>query len=70
MNRQIYFELCKILSRINGVETGKKQKTEEVPDQNDNEVNWGDLCAVCGKYVPEGRDICPNCEKMSKGARR
>lgn len=22
-----------------------------------------DMCVNCGKYVPEGRDICPVCEK-------
>ena len=54
----------------NGSKTGKNPKAEEVPDQINNSVNWGDLCAVCGKYVPEGRDICPNCEKMSKGAQK
>ena len=30
---------------------------------NDKGENWGDFCAVCGEYVPEGRQVCPKCEK-------
>lgn len=22
-----------------------------------------DKCVICGNYVPEGRQVCPNCEK-------
>lgn len=22
-----------------------------------------DVCAVCGEIIPEGRQVCPNCEK-------
>lgn len=22
-----------------------------------------DKCLICGEYVPEGRQVCPNCEK-------
>ena len=30
---------------------------------NDKSENWGDFCVVCGKnYVPEGRQVCLNCE--------
>lgn len=24
-----------------------------------------DLCVACGDYVPEGRQICPKCEKLT-----
>ena len=23
-----------------------------------------DTCAICGEHVPEGRQVCPNCEKL------
>lgn len=26
-----------------------------------------DLCLICGVQVPEGRQVCPNCEKNIKG---
>ena len=25
-----------------------------------------DRCIVCGKVIPEGRQVCPNCEKGFK----
>ena len=31
---------------------------------NDKSENLGDFCVVCGEYVPEGRQVCPNCEKQ------
>lgn len=32
---------------------------------NDKKQN-DDFCLMCGAYVPEGRDICPNCEAKVK----
>jgi len=28
-------------------------------------INLQDRCVCCGEYVPEGRQVCPNCEKGS-----
>jgi hypothetical protein len=25
-----------------------------------------DLCVCCGEYIPEGRMVCPQCEKKSQ----
>ena len=27
------------------------------------DVDPGDRCLICGAYVPEGRMVCPNCER-------
>lgn len=27
-----------------------------------------DKCLICGEYVPEGRQICPNCERKNMNA--
>lgn len=24
-----------------------------------------DTCCICGKYVPEGRNVCPQCERAA-----
>lgn len=31
-----------------------------------------DLCVCCGEYVPEGRQVCPACEKkyLNEGGSR
>lgn len=57
----ILFEICNEL--INGAKTGEKSKPDEIPVENDNGVNSGDLCVSRGKYAGEGRHICINCEK-------
>ena len=30
---------------------------------NDKSENLGDFCVCCGREIPEGRQVCPNCEK-------
>lgn len=30
---------------------------------NDKSENLGDFCVCCGATIPEGRQVCPNCEK-------
>ena len=57
-------------SKETPLKTGDIPKGEEIPDKNNIVENSGDYCAVCGGYVAEGRQVCPNCENMSKGANK
>ncbi len=35
---------------------------EEIPVKSKIGRNTGDYCVVCGAWIPEGRQVCPNCE--------
>lgn len=32
----------------------------------DGHIDGCDTCIICGRDVPEGRQVCPNCECMFK----
>ena len=38
-------------------------KDGETFAENHNGDISGDICVLCGRYIPEGRQICPICEK-------
>lgn len=38
---------------------------EYFPLKENNGVNSGEYCVICGKEIPEGRQVCPSCEIMS-----
>ena len=54
--------VIKLLDGIIG--TNDKETPRKVPAFHDPEGS--DSCLICGTYIPEGRQVCPNCEKEAK----
>lgn len=56
------------LRGIDGFITELKEKF--VTDTNvGNKTSSADRCIVCGDHVPEGRQVCPKCEKSQGGSK-
>jgi hypothetical protein len=45
---------CEVIGNIH---TSEKEKAKQMP------YTEKDTCVRCGRYVPEGRNVCPVCEK-------
>jgi len=45
---------------IGNIHTSEKEKAKQMP------YTEKETCVACGRYVPEGRMVCPVCEKEAK----